>query len=220
VPTFSGHTLVFGGGDQDLQIRPGGLVMYYRVGCLREGETLRVSGHLANLGLAPLQSTCFIPTETVRFNLRPLNQSDGQGVSNNNGPEEDEDIIAALTKCQIWPVVLENGGLDAKMASGLRSQGQRQLFCLARAILRKSKVVVLDGVSASVDIRTDELTQRIIRKEFKDCTIISAAHRLNTIVDFDRIAVLSAGRVVELDEPETLLRREGRGFRKLYELRD
>jgi hypothetical protein len=95
------------------------------------------------------------------------------------------------------------------------SQGQRQLFCLACAILRKSKVVVLDGVSASVDIRTDELTQRIIREEFKDCTIISAAHRLNTIVDFDRIAVLSVGRVVELDEPETLLRREGRGFRKL-----
>jgi ATP-binding cassette, subfamily C (CFTR/MRP), member 1 len=97
----------------------------------------------------------------------------------------------------------------------LFSHGQKQLFCLARAILRKSKVVVLDEVTSSVDGKSDDLMQRIIREEFSDATIIAVAHRLDTTMDFKRIALLSGGELMESDTPSKLLSRNSR-FRELH----
>jgi len=85
------------------------------------------------------------------------------------------------------------------------SVGQRQLVCLARALLRKTKVLVLDEATAAVDVETDDLIQKTIRKEFRDCSIITIAHRINTIMDNDRIMVLDKGRIVEFDTPAVLL---------------
>lgn len=140
---------------------------------------------------------------TIRFNADPYGQQD------------DTAIIAAIAKVHLWSLVLSKGGLDAELDAEFFSHGQRQLFCLARAILRKSKVIVLDEFTSSVDAKSDELMQRVIREEFSTCTIIAVAHRLDTILDFDRIALLGAGELQELGSPRELLSRES-AFRELY----
>ncbi|XP_078097039.1 multidrug resistance-associated protein 1 isoform X2 [Mustelus asterias] len=89
------------------------------------------------------------------------------------------------------------------------SVGQRQLLCLARALLRKSKILVLDEATAAVDLETDELIQSTIRNQFAECTVLTIAHRLKTIMDYTRIMVLDKGRIVEFDSTEELLKRKG-----------
>jgi ABC-type multidrug transport system fused ATPase/permease subunit len=85
------------------------------------------------------------------------------------------------------------------------SVGQRQLLCLARALLRKTKILILDEATSAVDMETDELIQKTIRQEFSDCTVLTIAHRLNTIMDSNRVMVLAAGKVCEFDTPTNLL---------------
>uniref|UniRef100_A0A182RRP5 ABC-type glutathione-S-conjugate transporter n=1 Tax=Anopheles funestus TaxID=62324 RepID=A0A182RRP5_ANOFN len=98
-------------------------------------------------------------------------------------------------------------GLDHEIAENGEnlSVGQRQLICLARAVLRKTKVLILDEATAAVDLETDDLIQKTIRTEFADCTILTIAHRLNTILDSDRVLVLDKGLVAECDSPQSLL---------------
>ncbi len=142
---------------------------------------------------------------SIRLNLDPYSTS------------TDALIISALRKVQLLNTIRYNAGLDAELDPDSLSHGQRQLFCLARAVLRKSKIVVLDEVTSSVDRKTDELMQIITRDEFKGCTIIAVAHRLETIMDFDRIAVLDRGRLVECGSPARLLAK-GSAFKELYDV--
>jgi ABC-type multidrug transport system fused ATPase/permease subunit len=174
-------------------------------------ETLR-----GRLNVIP-QEPWWITTESVRFNMDPWTATDTGLRTPCDSHDRDELFISALAQCQIWSVIQEKGGLDAIMTPEFLSHGQRQLFCLARALIRKSRVVVLDEVSASVDVKTDELMQRIIREEFTDCTVIAVAHRLNTIVDFDRVVVLGKGEIVEVGIPSELLQKQGSAFKGLYE---
>lgn len=109
-----------------------------------------------------------------------------------------------------------NQGLELTVLSngGNFSNGQRQILCLARAILQKNTILVLDEATANVDSQTDELIQQTIRSKFANCTVVTIAHRLNTIIDYDRVLVIDAGRSVEFDTPYNLLTKPGNGYFK------
>jgi ATP-binding cassette subfamily C (CFTR/MRP) protein 1 len=98
-------------------------------------------------------------------------------------------------------------GLDHKISEGgdNLSVGQRQLVCLARALLRRSKILVLDEVTSSVDLLTDSLIQETIRREFESSTVLTIAHRINTILDYDRVIVMENGEIIEFASPQDLL---------------
>ncbi|KAL7370299.1 hypothetical protein ABVT39_025137 [Epinephelus coioides] len=147
-------------------------------------------------------------TGTMRKNLDPFNQ------------HTDEDLWKALEEVQLKSVVEElPGKLETVLAeSGSNfSVGQRQLVCLARAILRKNRILVIDEATANVDPRTDELIQKTIREKFSECTVLTIAHRLNTIIDSDRILVLDAGKIDAYAEPYTLLQDPGGIFYKMVQ---
>ncbi|KAK9371704.1 P-loop containing nucleoside triphosphate hydrolase protein [Lipomyces chichibuensis] len=158
---------------------------------------------------------------TSKLGLRDLRQrlaiipQDSQAFE--GSVRENLDPGSRFSDDQLWHVLelshLKNhvasmdGGLYARIIEGGSnfSVGQRQLMSLARALLTPSKILVLDEATAAVDVETDQIIQETIRKEFKDRTILTIAHRLNTIIDSDRIVVLAAGKVVEFDTPQVLL---------------
>ena len=146
------------------------------------------------ISIIPQESVLFVGT--VRSNLDPLSQYG------------DHQLWNALRAVQLEQVVRElDGGLDSRvMQNGSNfSVGEKQLICLARAILKNNRVLVLDEATANTDPALDELIQTTIRSVFKSCTILTIAHRLNTIMDSDRILVIDAGEVREYDRPENLL---------------
>ncbi|KAJ1853426.1 Multidrug resistance-associated protein 7, partial [Coemansia sp. RSA 2703] len=114
---------------------------------------------------------------------------------------------------------IEGVGLDKWIEQNGKnfSVGQRQLVSLCRALLWRRKIVVLDEATANIDGKTDEIMQEVIRREFTDCTVLTIAHRLNTIMDSDRILVMDNGVVSEFDTPSNLLSNKNSHFTKLVE---
>uniref|UniRef100_A0A8C3PSV2 ATP binding cassette subfamily C member 2 n=1 Tax=Calidris pygmaea TaxID=425635 RepID=A0A8C3PSV2_9CHAR len=151
-----------------------------------------------NLTIIPQDPVLF--TGTLRMNLDPFDQY------------TDEEVWKALELAHLKTYVqtLPEGLLHLVSEGGENlSVGQRQLVCLARALLRKAKILILDEATAAVDLETDHLIQTTIRSEFADCTVLTIAHRLHTIMDSNRVLVLQAGRIVEYDSPEELLQKQG-----------
>ena len=148
----------------------------------------------SRLSIIPQDAVLF--TGSIRFNLDPFNNY------------SDEEIDRSLEHAHLKDFVSQlEDGVEHQIAENGEnlSAGQRQLICLARALLRKSKILVLDEATASVDFATDELVQQTIRSEFKDCTTITIAHRLKTVLDSSQILVLDHGELSEYDKPERLL---------------
>ncbi|CAI4229206.1 unnamed protein product [Auanema sp. JU1783] len=157
-----------------------------------------------NLTIIPQDPVLF--SGSLRFNLDPFNHN------------TDEEIWASLSSAHLKEFASSlQGGLEYPISEGGEniSVGQRQLVCLARALLRKSRVLVLDEATAAVDVTTDSLIQTTIRTKFKNCTVFTIAHRLNTILDYDRIMVLDKGCIVELDSPGSLLEDKNSIFAKM-----
>nr|KYP74822.1 ABC transporter C family member 10 [Cajanus cajan] len=158
----------------------------------------------SRFGIIPQDPTLF--NGTVRYNLDPLSQ------------HSDQEIWEVLGKCQLQEAVQEKEeGLDSSVveAGANWSMGQRQLFCLGRALLRRSRILVLDEATASIDNATDLILQKSIRTEFADCTVITVAHRIPTVMDCTKVLAISDGKLVEYDEPMKLIKREGSLFGKL-----
>ena len=168
-----------------------------------EGQVLVDGVDIKTLGLHELRSkVSIIPQDpslfsgTVRDNLDPFKEYN------------DSHIWEALSEAHLTVTIRAMGGLDAKVSEGggNLSVGQRQLLCMARALLKKNKILVMDEATANVDQETDDLIQKTIKTTFVNNTVLTVAHRLNTIIDMDKVLVMDAGRVVEFDEPYTLLR--------------
>ncbi|PRQ56696.1 putative xenobiotic-transporting ATPase [Rosa chinensis] len=179
----------------------------------REGSIIIDDVDICKIGLHDLRSRLSIipqdPTMfegTVRGNLDPLEQY------------SDNDVWEALDKCQLGDLVrAKEEKLEASVVENGEnwSAGQRQLVCLGRALLKKSRILVLDEATASVDSATDGVIQKIISQEFKDRTVVTIAHRIHTVIDSDLVLVLSDGRIAEYDTPAKLLEREESLFSKL-----
>ncbi|KAJ2260833.1 hypothetical protein GGI01_002727 [Coemansia sp. RSA 376] len=180
-----------------------------------EGQILLDGEDIAQYGLFDVRNKLsIIPQDpvlfagTVRENLDPFNTYSDQEIWQSLEHARLADFIR--TKDERLEFVVTQGGENF-------SVGQRQLICLARALLKRAKILVLDEATAAIDNSTDAIIQDSIRKEFKDCTVLTIAHRLNTIIDSDMILVIDGGKLAEFDTPQNLLANEESLFAKLVE---
>ncbi|KAI8093508.1 multi drug resistance-associated protein MRP [Halteromyces radiatus] len=164
-------------------------------------STLRLFDLRSRLTIIPQDPVLF--AGNVRENLDPF------------GTCEDAEIWQALQHAHLSDHISKmDGKLNATVLEGGEnfSVGQRQLICLARALLRRTSILVLDEATAAIDVETDAIIQTTIREQFKNCTIITIAHRINTVIDSDRILVLEKGSILEFDSPQVLLANKESSF--------
>nr|XP_028561207.1 multidrug resistance-associated protein 1-like isoform X1 [Podarcis muralis] len=179
----------------------------FRINEAAEGEILIDGINIAKIGLHDLRfKVTIIPQDPIlfsgslRMNLDPFDQY------------SDEDVWTSLELAHLKNFVSAlPDKLNHECSEGGEnlSVGQRQLVCLARALLRKSKILVLDEATAAVDLETDDLIQSTIRTQFEGCTVLTIAHRLNTIMDYTRVIVLDKGEIAEYGSPASLIQKRG-----------
>ena len=181
-----------------------------------ERGSIEIDGvDISKIGLEDLRSKiAIIPQEpllfsgTIRDNLDPFDHY------------TDEEIWSALQRASLRDLIAQDpAGLEKVVEEhGTNySVGQRQLLCVARALLRKSKVILMDEATASIDLETDMKIQKTIREEFSESTVITIAHRIHTIIDSDKVMVMEMGRLKEFDKPSVLLSDKNSMFSQLVE---
>ena len=186
-----------------------------------EEGSIHIGGvDISQLGLHKLRTNMAVITQspvlfsgcTIRENLDPYPKASGK--------EELHRLETALQSVHMWDSIQSlPDGLETVVAEGGLnfSVGQRQLLCLARACLADSHILVLDEATANVDQRTDSLLQQTLRERFHSATIIAIAHRLDTVMDYDKVLVLGNGQVLEFGSPSDLLQMEGGSFASMVE---
>ena len=157
-----------------------------------------------NLTIIP-QDPCLMEG-SLRYNIDPFDL------------KEDEEIISILKKIGFEYTETDEQILNRKIEQGGSnlSVGEKQLICIARAILRKTKIVVMDEATANIDMKTEEKIQKALQYVLNDSTVITVAHRIKTIIDYDKILVLDNGKIIEFDTPQNLLKQEKSLFYELY----
>ena len=191
-------------------------VALFRIVEPQPGSKIVLDGvDVSTLGLRDLRSKmAMIPQDpfmfagTVRTNLDPFEEHTDEEVWSVIEKVGLKHTIDAATK-QLYMEVIDNGSNF--------SLGQRQLLCMGRALLRNSRVLMMDEATASVDMDSDALIQKTVREAFSECTTLTIAHRLNTIMDSDKILFLDSGKVSEYDDPQTLLRNPNGAFSRMVE---
>uniref|UniRef100_A0A7N6BI81 ATP-binding cassette, sub-family C (CFTR/MRP), member 8 n=1 Tax=Anabas testudineus TaxID=64144 RepID=A0A7N6BI81_ANATE len=183
---------------------------FFRMVDMFEGRIVIDNIDIAKLPLQTLRSRLsiilqdpFLFSGTIRFNLDPEMKA------------TDEMLWEALEIAQLKPVVKSlPGGLDAMVTEGGEnfSQGQRQLFCLARAFVRKSSILIMDEATASIDMATESILQKVVMTAFADRTVVTIAHRVHTILNADLVIVMKRGIILEYDRPQALLDKEDSVF--------
>ncbi|KAK8465074.1 hypothetical protein PHAVU_010G140600 [Phaseolus vulgaris] len=167
------------------------------------GDILIDGINICSIGLKDLRiKLSIIPQEPTLFKGSIRNNLDPLGLYS------DDEIWKALEKCQLKATISSLPNLLDTSVSGEGenwSVGQRQLICLGRVLLKRNRILVLDEATASIDSATDVILQRIIRQEFSECTVITVAHRVPTVIDSDMVMVLSYGKLVEYDKPSKLM---------------
>ena len=169
---------------------------------------------IQNIGLDLLrQNLTYIPQDPIlmegslKFNIDPFNLYENEKIVEilkNIGFEYTEDDDKILDRH------IEINGNNLSI-------GEKQLVCIARAILKKTKILIMDEATANIDVKTEEKIQKILNNTFIDCTIITIAHRIKTILNYDKILVLENGKILEFDSPKTLLENKQSYFYQLYE---
>ncbi|VDM81163.1 unnamed protein product, partial [Strongylus vulgaris] len=179
-----------------------------------DGDVFIDGVNIAELGLHELRSRItIIPQDpilfssTLRFNVDPFNQF------------ADSDIWVALEACQLKEMVLKQNGLYTEIEEGGKniSLGERQLLCLCRSLLEGGEILILDEATASLDYATQMLVNEVVRVHFRSATVITIAHKLETIGNCDRVMVIEDGIVVEYDTPENLLANKDSIYREMVE---
>ncbi|CAL6025768.1 Xenobiotic-transporting_ATPase / Multidrug resistance-associated protein [Hexamita inflata] len=186
-----------------------------------EGSEIIVDGvnilelelHQARNAFAIIPQDPFLFSGTLRQCICPYSQADAEGVKM-EGLERinDKRLWEALEQVQMKEYFMKQPGkLDSKIATNgdNLSAGQKQLVCVARALLRKASCVIMDEATAQVDQENDQLIQQTIRTVFSEVAVLAIAHRLDTVIDFDRIIVMDQGNIAEFDTPANLIRKEG-----------
>lgn len=169
-----------------------------------EGRIMIDGQDISKLSLEELRSNIniilqdhFMFTGTVKENVDPT------------GAHSDKEVEEALKLCGIWDVFSNLDGVNTQVTEGGSnlSAGEKQLLNITRSLLNPKRVVLIDEATASIDFETDNLVQKVIKKQFANQTVLTIAHRINTVVNSDRILVLSKGEIQEFDKPEVLLNR-------------
>jgi ABC-type multidrug transport system fused ATPase/permease subunit len=191
------------------------MIALFRITEARKGSIWIDDVDISTIGLHDLRSKLgIIPQDpvifsgTLRYNLDPFDE------------KTDQEVWSALEEVRLKAYISNlEAGLSFVMDEGGSnfSVGQRQLLCIARALLRNPKVLVLDEATASIDSETDKLLQSMVRDKFKDKTVLTIAHRLDTIMDSDKILVMDQGLAVEFDTPLKLLENPNGIFRSLVD---